>query len=179
MMMSILTSTSVLLYLFLFIYSSLSISCSFLHYLTIHDWNLSCIGTSSKLFHTIRTATSLQSLGQYTILSASQANPGSDTPNMGGQVSSQGCSGKNAWPNGDEGLDPIRGGLTFGLLHRPYQVCHSLSIPQLLMSSYYQDDDDDEYTNTFSAFCSFYSYTPHFPSSFSFSISLYPYSNCS
>ena len=26
------------------------------------------------------------------------------------------------------------------------------------------DDDDDEYTNTFSASCSFYSYTPHFPS---------------
>ena len=32
-----------------------------------------------------------------------------------------------------------------------------------------EDDEDDEYTNTFSASCSFYSYTSHFPSSISFS----------
>ena len=35
-------------------------------------------------------------------------------------------------------------------------------------------DDDNEYTNTFSASCSFYSYTPHFPSpSSSFTIPIY------
>ncbi len=36
---------------------------------------------------------------------------------------------------------------------------------QHLLGFYDDDDgDDDEYTNMTSAFCSFYSYTPHFPS---------------
>ena len=47
---------------------------------------------------------------------------------------------------------------------------------RLLMRLVYDDDDDDEYTNlSFTpASCSFYSYTPHFPSpSPSFTIPLY------
>ena len=52
---------------------------------------------------------------------------------------------------------------------------HSLSFSLLLLSYYDSDDDDDgddddECTNLsfFSAFCSFYIYTPHLPSPFSF-----------
>ena len=38
----------------------------------------------------------------------------------------------------------------------------------MLLSYHDSEDVNDEYTNTFSASCSFYSYTPHFPPSISF-----------